>query len=253
MIRNLLVHVFPQRDGQKWRRTAAHLLQRRELFNGRRILTVSLDDTTDSLATVKEAFAGLDAEYLEFRNNPLQESVTFLHGMDLLASTAPDEMTFRCHSKGCTHASDAATSHVWADVMFTACLDFPELVDCILKDVAIAGCFRWLGLWPFPKMYSWHYSGSFFWFRHDRTFNREWRFLMPTLWAVEAWPGIFPVAESGCFFHDGDGSATTHLYSHDHWKQMLAPEFQIWRKRMESVTGRTAWLPADTLLRAMLA
>lgn len=244
MIRNLLCHVYARREGQKWRRTVAHLLQRRGLFNGRRILTVATDETTDTTETVREAFAPLEAEIIEFHNCGLQETVTFLSGMDMLASARPNEMTLRCHSKGCTHP-DGAASHLWADVMWATCCDFPQLIDCLLQDRAICGPFRSFGLWPFPEMHAWHFAGSFYWIRHDRTFNRDWRRLMPTLWAVEGWPGIFPREESACLFHDGDGAATQHLYSPQFWRANLVPEFEGWRERMETATGRKAWLPPD--------
>ncbi len=247
MIRNLICHVYPRRTGQQWRRTVEHLLRRRELFGGRRIITIATDETTDTVQTVRSALADFEAEFLEFRNCALQETSTFLPAMDLIANTNHDEITFRCHAKGSTHSSDDAASHIWADAMFETCLDYPELVDCMLEKLAIVGPFRSHGLWPFPGHHGWHYAGSMFWVRHDRTFSRDWRQLMPTFFGVEAWPGIFPIEESGCLF--GDHADTQHLYSPEFWRHNITPSLQLWRESLnkcglvpisEKLSGRPA-------------
>ena len=248
MIRNLLCHVYPRASGRKWRRTATHLIHRREMFNGRRILMVATDETTDDIKTVRKAFAPLEAEIIESRNTEIQETATFLPSMDMIVSERSDEMTFRCHSKGCTHGDDNAPSHPWADVMFATCLDIPELIDCHLADKSITGAFQWIGPWPFPGMHGWHYSGSFYWFRHDRTFTRNWRWLMPNFFGVEGWPGIFPREESACVFHGYDNEATAHLYNHNFWRANIVPELRLWATRLREATGRSIWLPDDSLL-----
>ncbi|HEY3969455.1 MAG TPA: hypothetical protein VGM05_33185 [Planctomycetaceae bacterium] len=248
MIRNLICHVYPRTAGQKWRRTAAHLIRRRELFTGRRILTVALDNTTDPIEDVRQTFAPLDAEFIVSPNAELGETATFFPALDRIESNSPDEITFRCHSKGCTHAGDHEMSHPWADVMFAANLDYPELIDCLLSDAAICGAFRKFESWPFPDSHAWHYQGSFYWFRHDRTFSRNWRWLMPTFYGIEAWPGVFPREASACTFFD---QVAVNLYAAAHWSSLVAPRFREWCCGMERLTGRKAWLPADSLLPGM--
>ena len=55
MKRHLACYIWPHICGQ-WRRTAEHLRQRWELFDGIKIISVAIDECSDSLDDVKEAF-----------------------------------------------------------------------------------------------------------------------------------------------------------------------------------------------------
>jgi hypothetical protein len=36
---------------------------------------------------------------------------------------------------------------------------------------------------------NWHYSGTYFWFRHSAVFSKNWRDITPHLYGVEGWIG----------------------------------------------------------------
>ena len=242
--RNLICHVYPRSNG-RYLRTVDHLRRRWRLFTGRKIIAVALDETTDSLPEVRGAFGDCEAEFLTVRNSELQEVETFVRSLERLA--AEPGITFRCHAKGATHLDPRAASHAWADVMFSACLDFPGLIECALSRSAVCGAFRSHGIWGGPGYHNWHFAGSCYWFRNDAAFVRNWRNVHQAFWGAEAWPGIFGIEESVCLFCD---RAQTHqLYNVEWWENGLGPSFFHWVRRLESCSLRSpAYIPRDSLL-----
>jgi len=61
--RHLMYHLWPVK-GQTWRWNVELLLQRIDLFNGRRLVAIVTDDRTEDLATVQAAFAGHGVEFI---------------------------------------------------------------------------------------------------------------------------------------------------------------------------------------------
>lgn len=229
MIRNIICHILPRHDGQKWRRTVAHLLHRWHLFNGKKVIAVAVDQWCDSMADVKAAFGDMadEIEWLEFANNSdLREVATFVPLLERVASLDHDEMTFCCHGKGSTRPGEECLSHPWADLMFAACLDAMPLVDCALCDAAVCGAFRLYG----RDNVDWIFAGTFYWIRHDRTFSRDWR-NVPQIWTgTENWPcTIFRREESRCLFMDNSQTP----YDEHFWESVIIPSFRYWRENLQ--------------------
>ena len=230
MRRNLIMHLYPKREGQNWRRSVAHLLARWSLFNGRKIISVAIDTSTDSWQTVREAF-GPDsgAEFIEIHNTALQEAQSLPGLLSEVEAYSKDEITFYCHAKGCTHTENRA-SHLWADAMFAACLDYPDLVDCVLSEKAACGAFRstqQIGNSPS----AWHFAGTFFWFKNWDLFRRNWRSHEDVFWGAESYLGRhFYFHESACLFYDN--AQTAHLYHVSFWDSTILPAFRTWRGRL---------------------
>lgn len=231
MRRNLIMHVYPRTAGQKWRRSVAHVCARFDQFDGRRIVAVAIDGSTDSVDDVREAFGPCEVELRTVRNSSLQEAATLAALLAEVESTDPNEITFRCHSKGCTHASDDAASHAWADAMFEACLDYPQLVDCMMERFHVCGAFRSTQPVGWPHSPAWHFAGSCYWLKHSELFRRDWRQVDPVFWSPEAYPGWkFRPEESGCLFFDG--AATVHLYDPATWRTSVRPALRAWRGKL---------------------
>lgn len=230
--RNLLMHIYPLRCHQNWRRSVAHLCARWDQFTGRRVASVALDEKTNSLDEVREAFGNREVEFRAVKNGPLQEVASF---PGLLETVEPDRdsITFYCHAKGATHCDPTSASHLWCDAMAEACLDYPELVDCCLSEAVVCGAFRSKMIigWPGPSP-PFHFAGTWFWFRNDVLFERDWRQVDPVLWGVEAWPGFrFAEAESRCLFLDN--AHTLHLYDQAFWAKIITPGMVNWRSALE--------------------
>lgn len=226
MQRHLICHIYPRSCG-KWRRTVRHLLARWDQFDGRRIVTIAIDNYCDSAATVQAAFEGRSVEFIVKTNNRrLQEVGSFVPMLERVVREPG--ITLYCHAKGATHRSEDAASHLWCDAMAEACLDYPALIDCAFRDAHICGAFRSLGAWGFPQYHNWHFAGTWFWFRNERAFSLNWRNVHPNFMGVEAWPGLFPLSESACLFYDR--ANTAHLYSRDFWQSHITPALVTWRR-----------------------
>lgn len=237
MIRNLIVHCYPRKSGM-WRRAVRHLMagNRWSQFNGKRIVTVAIDDCCDDPWMVAQEFghdANMDIEFIERDNDKkLQEVASFSPMMEIVESNRHDEFTTYIHCKGCTQPENHG-SHGWLDFMATANLDYPELVRCCFESGAnLVGAFRSHGLWDYPGYHSWHFAGTWFTFRHSRIFGEtNWRNIHQDFMGVEAWPGIVPVEESRCLFFDN--ANTGHLYSPEFQKEIIRPAMNYWKRSLK--------------------
>lgn len=232
MQRNLIMHVYPKACHPNWRRSVEHLRARFDQFTGRRIVSVAYDTGTDTPDMVREAFGDCEVEIIGVRNSPLQEVESFPRLLE--AVSREPGVTLYCHAKGCTHCSPLSASHVWCDVMAEVCLDYPQLVDCALSQYEIAGAFRSTLQIMGPTSPPWHYAGTWYWFRNDALFSRDWRSVDPLLWGAEAWPGrVVPFDRAFCLFMDG--AQSLHLYDWAWWDTVILPALTLWRSSLARV------------------
>lgn len=220
------MHVYPRQEGQQWRRSVAEIVRRWGLFD-RKVIAIAYGDGTDDPEAVEAAFP-TDAECFRVRNTTRQEAETHVRLLRRVESLDANDWVFRCHSKGCTHTSDDAASHVWARVMFETCLDYPGLLACAMERYNVLGAFRSTLPVGWPLSPPWHFAGSFYWFRVSSLFSRDWKSGDRFLWWPEAYPGWkFTIEESCCLFFDG--AATTHLYDPQSWRRTVLPALEHWR------------------------
>lgn len=228
--RNLIMHVYPRACHPHWRRSVAHLVARFDQFTGRRIVSVAYDTGTDTPDMVKDAFGACEIEIVAVRNSRLQEVESFPRLLEEV-SREPG-ITFYCHSKGCTHCSPFSASHIWCDAMAEVCLDYPQLIDCALTESDICGAFRSTMQIMGANSPPWHFAGTWYWFRNDALFTRDWRNVDPLLWGAESYPGrIFPMERGRCLFFDH--AETTHLYDPAFWDKAITPGLANWRRAMK--------------------
>lgn len=242
-VRHLTYFVYPA--GPWWRWNVDQLLARLSLFNGRRIVAVATDDSSEAFETVAEAFAGLDVQLQPFANDPgLKEMVAHRWLLaELEAYRADGDVTFYGHGKGAgSHAYGEGVKR-WAEEMYSGLLDYWPAVRRQLRDHAAVGVFRRI-LSPAPAAHvPWHYSGSFRWVRNRDLYSRNWRVIDGTFYGSETYPGRhFTADESAClygeFAYGGVGlyvMPTWHLWAQaaaDDWRAQHVQD----RKRPQLVT-----------------
>jgi hypothetical protein len=203
---NLLYHCCPL--GTLWRENVSELGRWINRFTGRRVCAVAHGtglETDQARAWLER----LGCECFEVANDPrLGIAVSFTSLLDRIRSTDEREASFYAHSKGVTRPAWLGV-RLWMAALYRENLGrFAEAIDA-LRTHAVAGSFRRLGRFPdqLPDYATWHYSGAFFYFRHDCVFRHPlWRddaeaALDP--YYVEYWPPkLFRLDESCCLFAD---------------------------------------------------
>jgi hypothetical protein len=93
----------------------------------------------------------------------------------------------------------------WVQTLYTTLLDDWVRIRDQLQRYAMTGAFKRPGRFrTHRESGDWHYSGTFFWLRHQPVFRRNWERIPQFYYGVEAWPGtLFPADETGCLFLDG--------------------------------------------------
>jgi len=232
--RHLMYHLWPVK-GETWRWNVDLLLQRIDLFNGRRLVAIVTDDRTEDLATVKAAFAGHGVEFIVRPNAQGGESITFPLMLAELAREHRDDVAFYAHAKGVKYepAWPPAVKR-WAEVQMAVTLDHWPTIRTQLDQHAMTGLLRRPGRFAnHLHVGDWHYSGTCFWFRHDAVFQRNWQDVPVFYGGVEAWPGmLFGQQETGCLLLD---QLRELPYRERFWATRGNPAFERWRRGLKPV------------------
>lgn len=202
--RHLLYHVWPVKDSL-WRWNVEQLLKRIELFNGKRVISVFIDERTESEEVVKDAFAGHGCEFLVRPNDPRGETAAFPDLLKRVNSIDLNEVTFYGHAKGVKYGMRAtAPLRKWVETLYRVNLDDWLAVKGQLDRYPMTGAFKMYGRFTTHRQLGdWHYSGTFFWFRNHAVFSRASIDVPDFYYGVEAWPGtLFPAEQTACIFMD---------------------------------------------------
>lgn len=234
--RNLLFFVCPKR-GPEWRRNVDQVSQRMHLFNGKRIVAIATDYSTDSVDDVLEAVDSWQPQVVHFSNDRrIGEVVAFRTLLDMVQTDNPDEITYYCHAKGVTHEGKSGLPFIqrWTDAMHEVLLDGIDAVEHSLQNHTFAGAFRAIGrqFGNLPAGFNnWHYPGTFYWFRNRAAFaSPSWTEIPTQYYGTEAWPGIVaPLTKSACLLADRVGLGT--LYHESRWQANWQPALDRWRAR----------------------
>jgi hypothetical protein len=239
--KNLIMHIFPVSDLNSWQLNVKEVAKRQSLFNGKRIVSVATMKepkkiktrpnrilSTDSFDSVVNEFKKYNMhidEFIHYENNDrLREVITFPRALEKIQSKNSNEVTFSCHSKGSSYGLDSICLE-WAQVMYHTCLDDWTTVKNALELYSMAGPFRRFGQFSTPYNNRWHYSGTFYWFRHDDVFSRNWKKIDKKFFGTESWPGLmFTTEECACIFADD----ANDLYKHINWENSFRPEMEMW-------------------------
>lgn len=241
-VRHLLFHVYPLRGSDSiWRGHARDITQRLHLFNGRKILAIAYDRNTADVTAVRFAFQRFD-EYIEVPNVPhLREVATFEPLFSRVADlTGPEHVTLYAHGKGVTFQRHGhPTIPAWNASLYETMIDYWPVAQSVLQKFPVAGSYKKIGRgWPDHESKStWHYSGSWFWFRNRDLFRKDWRRIDKFWSGVEPYPSLhFPVDRAGCVFFEalvpqlqfyGDGGPAF-------LRDTVAPALAKWREQHAS-------------------
>lgn len=196
---NLIYHVYPNPANDVWLDNVRQLRRRLALFNGRKIVAIA---TGRGLAAANDVAAAIDwpdVEYLLVPNDrELGEVASFPRLLAAVRSKDPCQATFYAHTKGAANGrEDAGTIRRWRDLMYACLLDDPGRVRELLRRFACVGCLKKVhpNTIVFPSHLPWahwHFSGTYFWFRHDRIFgDPRWSCVPYDYWGAEMWLGGF--------------------------------------------------------------
>lgn len=186
MRRNLYYFICPLRE--IWRWNVNRLKSFWPIFNGRKVISIVTGEGLENPDLVKRSFDDPDVEFITTENNWfLGETVSFIRGLELFYPEASDEITFYAHAKGVSHAEDKVDLvRRWADAMYVLNLSSIPLVESLMDRHNAMGCFR-------KKVKhggaSWHFSGTFFWFKNSALFARDWRDIEMSRFGTEGYPG----------------------------------------------------------------
>lgn len=229
-VRNLVFHFYPRRGNGIWQWHVAQLRKRRRLFNGRCVVAIATDASTDSPDDVKALFEGWPCEFIEMPNNAgLREVATLEPLLERVENLSPAQATFYAHAKGVTYPD--ARSRPITELHYETCLDYWPLVEELLRDHPVAGSFRvhdpnWF---PGQSTSDWFYMGSFFWFRNKDLFRQpDWRRADPFWCGVETYPSLhFSFAEAASIFYTRrhDSLAETEIVA---WRKEHAHQRKEW-------------------------
>lgn len=234
---NLLYHIWPVASNDLWRWNVEQLLQRIDLFNGKRVVAIVTDEETVSADEVKRAFGSHRVEFLTLENDVrLREAGTFLQLLKTVQTKDRSVATFYAHAKGVSRARSVhAVEKAWAACMYHYCLDFPERVTEALSRKSMYGV-------SFKVETTWIYPGTFWWFHNASLFEQpDWNTLDNPMtkegpgWSVEAFPNRF-------FPDDCERVYPAELkYPHDTQFGLYDP--RIWSNdvRVASLNERAKW------------
>ena len=230
IVRSLRYHLYPFAGNGAWQWNVEQLRRRLYLFNGRKIICIVTGPGLDDPADVYAAFGNDPVEFVTMRNSPLQEAQTWINLWELVHTNDPNEMIFHAHSKGATSWNRGpnvkAGVKLWADAMYSTCLDYLPLIEEILAKYPVVGPFFCQGR-GFNSASRWWYAGTFFWVRACEWFRRPWREIEQTWWGSEAFCGrTFRAGEAGKLFtHKGE-----NLYEKVTWDQSVSTDLAAWKE-----------------------
>lgn len=230
LTRNLIYHVYPRADNPACLANLLQIRKRLHLFNGKKIFALARHQGEIPPATIRQLL-GPSCTFLEFPNDPrLRDTATFLPLLRTVRSTDPTEATFYAHTKGssphiflCERL--ALATQYWRNAMYHNLLDLAAQVRQTLLAHPCVG--TWLfdhtrtprGAMTSPTGWThgtWHYPGTFFWFRNDCFFaNPDWAAVGDDPWANEMHlGGIFHAHHAHALLWRGppDRPTTPNLY-----------------------------------------
>lgn len=198
--RHLMMYIYPIAQHEVWRWNVDQIRRRLHLFNGKRIVSVMTDGASNTVEDVQAAFCGerIDA-WVVGHNDPNRWEMQGLPRMlEYVYSCDPNEITFYCHAKGVqgpAHVTDPLLHEQprikWATAMYGACLDDLPFVEKQLETHTFAGAFKRRmihGAPPFRS--SWHFAGTFYWFRNACLFALpNWHHFDHQWYGAETYPG----------------------------------------------------------------
>lgn len=237
MIRkNLFYQICPLTVNDQWRFNIDCLVPYLDVFNGRVVLSIKTGPLMAPLEDVLAYFKDVEnLEYFTAENNPaLGEASTFFEGLERLRSDNPNEFTFYAHSKGISPKylpEDIPTINTWTAFSYSKNLEATPLLERYAQEYAFFGAFKRYEKSKIVPV-SWHYSGSFYWFRHDVVFPKlEKLKAVSGYYISEMLPGFCAPSKQGCCVYD-DAAGHPYGYTEKTWREIENPTLKLKLKRV---------------------
>ncbi len=218
--------------GDVWRRRAREMARHLHAFNGRVIIAIPTEHGWTDPAEIEgewQSYPDWDSRRCRTWRVPhdrrLQEAAVFAHLLGHVETLDPNHLTLYAHSKGaskCGREADYPCDE-WANALTsTLTCALPEIEHALI-DHAACGCLRSAN--GFPTRYGgWHFSGSFFWLRNARIFEKPDWWRVPDFHAGnEAWlSDHFARNQSACLWGDN----RPWPYHQATWRDTLTPQHE---------------------------
>ena len=218
--RHLIYHIWPGCSNGMWEWNVEQLLKRIDLFNGIRTIGIAVDNASQ-VKLIQAAFEGHRIDnWIIVENAKMAGEASSFYAM---LNTLPNHgVTFYGHAKGVSHVKLPPAVKLWSDIQYRVCLDQVEAVQVGLQSHSAIGCYRQhfpSSLHPtlkdfadFDPAHSWHFAGTFFWFKNNIVFSRHNQTKdYGGYYQIELWPSkIFRIEESYTLFGSVTGTGCGH-------------------------------------------
>lgn len=186
--RNLCYYMYPIKNSL-WTFHIEQLKRYLDVFNGKKIITIAVDNRSVSADEVRRTLNRDDILWRVVTNDAsLWETAAFPGMLQLVESRDPNEFTFYAHAKGVRRPDWAIeNARIWSGTMYFLNLSSITMTNRILSAHDALGCYRHQDQNHGGS--DWHYSGTYFWFRHSTVFSKNWKEIHPHLYGVEGWIG----------------------------------------------------------------
>lgn len=229
--KNLHYFVYPRYEES----TRHHIDKLKECihnFNGKRVCCIAVDDETYQDKFIPE-LRDLFTDVYMIPNNPKKrERAGFIISLDKLQTKDTNEVICFAHAKGQQyHTKSSPIIKEWTDTMYETCVNNWRNVKRFMENgYPAVGSFKNNTAFK-NTAFGWHYSGSFWWARSYKLFQRNWRGVCSRWWASESYVGRhFTREEGACLF--GEMAPGESLYHHQIWDR-LRVDLDNWRKENE--------------------
>ncbi|MFN0196226.1 MAG: hypothetical protein ACKVT0_05740 [Planctomycetaceae bacterium] len=232
--RHLIYHIYPFR-GSVWRENVSELKRRIALFTGKRIISVALDDKTETRDVVTAELANLTEDVRWFENNrQLGETATQLPALQEVINLPG--ITFYAHAKGVSHSDTSVVFGIWTRKMYTLLDRFDEVCQRLTKR-AFCGLVRSTGQAMAEGRYQWFYPGSFYWFRNDVVAQREVSVELLNRFFPEQFPShVVRFTESAALYSE---IMHGNPYREETWHKITAPAYGQAPQTLGTVGGNS--------------
>ncbi|KKL15930.1 hypothetical protein LCGC14_2500670 [marine sediment metagenome] len=224
MLRNLIYFICPFASNDEWRKNVIALKKYWAIFNGKKIISISVGHGLCEASEVESYVGFNDVEFIHVDNcEKLGEVVAFVPVLERVYSLNDTEISFYAHAKGVTpgkSVEELEAEEIWRNLMYVYCLSDSIKIDAILSHYACAGTFAKYGTHHLPMPVKWHFSGTFFWFNHKQLFSKNWRKIENNRYGVEGYlPLFFEEKNMFCLFGDNPNHSNLYRYKLNDWLQ----------------------------------
>lgn len=234
MKRNLIYYICPISSNNDWKMNIDFLKKYIDVFNHKKIITVSSGGNMTDFQDVVDYFDDKNATFIKIQNDQkLGEVIPFMEMMKKIKSFDKDEITFYAHTKGVSpryhnnNQKKLNNKRIWRNFLYHFNLNDVERVDEVLKNHTSCGCIKRnfkLG----DTNAKWFYAGNFFWFNNEKIFsNPNWNVIRLNRMGVEGYMGEKYISSTGCGLF-GDDLPTNIINFEHQWRDYFKNKNMEW-------------------------